>query len=148
MALTTKGRSGRLHPITFGRKEAPLLGFLRGIALATTALLGVVTEFAVLAGGSTSMRTAPASASLDGQKRDATTMRSGCQEISFEDVKYVFYRHRVNCEVAKDWARHVRRSHGDWEPRGFNCRSGSDFQTGGECHTPGRSRYFGYHPLD
>jgi hypothetical protein len=59
--------------------------------------------------------------------------RAACHTISFENVQYVFFRQNIKCGAAKDMARHLRRSHGDWEPGRFKCSSATNFQTDGSC---------------
>jgi hypothetical protein len=60
--------------------------------------------------------------------------RVACHTISFENVQYVFFRQNMKCGAAKDTARHLRRSHGDWEPGRFRCSSGTNFQSDGKLH--------------
>jgi hypothetical protein len=55
----------------------------------------------------------------------------------------------MSCGRAKRYARHVHRSRGNFEPKNFDCESGSNFDEGGACHNVNRHNvYFGWHPAD
>ena len=64
--------------------------------------------------------------------------------------EYVFFKKNMSCERAKRYAHRVYRSDGNNEPKHFNCRSGSNFNSGGFCKNrkadPNES--FGWHPPD
>jgi hypothetical protein len=97
-------------------------------------LAGAVPAFALLAGS-------PPSAAAPWSPRTA------CDTISFENVQHVFFRKNMRCGAAKDMARHLRRSHGDWEPRRFRCSSGTNYQRDGSCtHRQHPNTFFLYYP--
>ncbi len=107
------------------------LGYASAIAAATT-LIALGTSVA-----------APAA-------YDAATKR-GCDadQIELGGREYVFHKHHMSCERAKRYAHHVYNSNGNWEPRNFNCRSGSNFNQGAFCQKRvGQNESFGWHPFD
>lgn len=45
----------------------------------------------------------------------------------------VFYKSRMDCRVAKTYARRLYRTDGKNRPDGFKCESGSGWETSGNC---------------
>ena len=73
--------------------------------------------------------------------RDAA---AGCTSVSYGGRGYVLYRHRVKCAYARRWVKRLHRTRQG--PQGWDCRSGSNFRTGGRCERG--TRFFGWHPGD
>lgn len=74
-----------------------------------------------------------------------TARAAGCDRIELGGERYAFYKQHMSCDTAKDNARHLRREP-TWEPRRFDCDSGTNFQRSGFCrHVRRDNRYFGWH---
>jgi hypothetical protein len=85
---------------------------------------------------------APASGSAAPAKR-------ACDVLEYGGDQYVFFKQGIACGKAQKWARKVHRNP-SWEPRHWDCESGSNFETGGSCFLANRpnERFFGWHPFD
>ncbi len=81
----------------------------------------------------------PGSASSDGKR--------GCTSINLGGPK-VFSKENMRCKTAKHYARRVYRTNGEWEPRNFDCSSGSNFDEGGSCTHDSKPKYFFWHVAD
>lgn len=76
----------------------------------------------------------------------APMQRSSCSVISIGGTRYVFSKRRIGCERAKDYAQHVGRTRGRWQPPRWRCESGSGFKTGGSCKNG--KHWFAWYPGD
>jgi endonuclease YncB( thermonuclease family) len=68
---------------------------------------------------------------------------AACGSVAYGGRAYVLYYRGMSCRKARRRVRHVHRHK---RLRGWDCSSGSDFETGGYCQR-GR-RHFGWHPGD
>ena len=109
------------------------------------AVLGMRTAAALLAGFTGLVLALGPGAAMDPPAAHARA----CDNIRFDGRDYVFYKQDVRCRRAKKLLRHVRRTRGDWQPRRWDCGSGSNWTTGGGCSKRGNPRkLFGFHPYD
>ena len=74
--------------------------------------------------------------------QDPATKRA-CNTINLGGPK-VFYKHKMRCHEAKDYARRLYKTNGRDEPRKFACYSGSHFNNDAYCRR--EAKYFGWHP--
>ena len=59
--------------------------------------------------------------------------------------RYAYYQRRVNCKRARRAVRRLFATRGRaGAPRGFRCRSQSNFRKSGGCANRSRTRYFGF----
>ena len=97
--------------------------------------LTTITCALALAGG---IAAAPAMGGSEG-----VAYERGCSSIKLGGPK-IFYKTHLPCDKAKRWARKVYRTGGAFEPRNFNCTSGSNFVDGANCQHTFRNKNFGW----
>lgn len=76
-----------------------------------------------------------------------TTAEAGqrCINLDYGGTRYVFYKEGIRCRRAKRWARRVHRTEGRWEPRRYDCNSGTNFRRDGACERS-RRKFFLWYP--
>ena len=86
----------------------------------------------------------PSGATAARSDTDASATSARCQTVSYGGRTYVMYRNRVKCANSRRWIKRLHRTKRG--PKGWNCGSGSNFRSGGNCSRG--QRYFGWHPGD
>lgn len=127
-----------------GPLPAPRLDAVTPLRLAVVAaLLCLGMTVPALAAGDLSGATAGAAAAA---APAPTAESAACPgSIRLGGRAYAYYQQGVNCGRARRAVRRLYATRGrEGAPRGFRCRSRSNFRRHGGCTTRNRKRYFGF----
>jgi hypothetical protein len=114
----------------------------------TSARWGYVVIAALIGGAIALFAFAVSSADATDNRDPVVATKGDCDKIEMGGTFYAFSVQHMRCRTAKHYAKHLRRDP-NWEPRRFDCSSGSNFQDGGSCqHVRRENRGFAWHPFD